>query len=139
MFGSFGPWLSVRGLADPGGQQGNGWVVLLAAVFGASLLIVLRRRRAAGVAALLAGLVGLGITLHAATHLNGLLPSDPWGLYEFQVRQTLGNVGWGLDLAVIASLSLALCGFVWLLALADPPGERTASARNASNGLAELP
>jgi hypothetical protein len=137
MFGSLGPWLSVRWSADTGGQQGQGWLVLLAAVVGASSLAILRGRRVAGVSALLAGLVGLGVTLHAATHLNDLQAPDPYGMYGFFLKQSFANVGWGLEFAVIASFSLGLSGVVWLLVV-EPPGERTTNAREASEGLAEL-
>jgi hypothetical protein len=120
MFGSLGPWLGVRvGVFVDDGGQGNGWLVRIAAIVGVVLLVVWRRRRTAGLAPLLAGLMGLGITLHAATHLNGLLP--PSQLTDFIIKQGFAQVGWGLDLAVIGSLSLAVCGLVWLLALAGPP------------------
>jgi hypothetical protein len=121
MFGSLGPWLGVaRFSADEGGRQGHGWLVLLAAVVGVVLLVVWRQRRIAGAAVLLAGLVGLGTTLHAATHLNDLQPPHQT-LVLFVIKQGFAQVGWGLDLAVAGSLSLAVCGLVWLLVLTDSP------------------
>jgi hypothetical protein len=120
MFGSLGPWLGVRFSADEGGRQGHGWLVLLAAVVGAVSLVVWRQRRIAGAAALLAGLVGLGTTLHAATHLNGLEPPHQT-LVLIHIKQGFAQVGWGLDLAIVGSLSLAVCGLVWLLVLTDSP------------------
>jgi hypothetical protein len=130
MFGSLGPWLGVRFSADEGGRQGHGWLVLLAAVVGAVSLVVWRQRRIAGAAALLAGLVGLGTTLHAATHLDALLPPHQT-LVLIHVKQGFAQVGWGLDLAIVGSLSLAVCGLAWLLVLTDSP-ER---ARMASSLL----
>jgi hypothetical protein len=112
-FGSPGPWLSLGVAEDRAPQHA---LVLVAAVVGAVLLVALRQRRAAGGAALLAGLVGLGITLYAATHLSGLLLYGP----AREVPKGFGAVGWELDLAVLGSVSLALCGLVWLLTLADP-------------------
>lgn len=136
---SFGPWLVAwtPSLNDDGGlQRGHGWLVLVAAVVGAAVLVVLRQRRTGGVAALFAGLVGLGITLHAATHINGLRPQH--GIAGVGIKYGFGDAGWGLDLALLASLSFALCGLVWLLALADSGKERTTGERDASNGFAAL-
>jgi hypothetical protein len=109
--GSPGPWLSFRLMKDGELQQG---LVLVAAVVGAVVLVVFRQRRSTGVAALLAGLVGLGITLHAVMHIGAPLLYGPYAPYGS------GAVGWELDLVLLASLSLALCGLVWLLARDDP-------------------
>ena len=120
--GSMGPWLRVgRSAAVYGIRQGDIWLVLLAAVVGGALFVVLRQRRTAGVAALLAGLVGLGITLYDRWHLVRLVPlrSLRPGIHYFS--SGFLQVGWGLDLALLASLSFAVCGLVWLLTLADLP------------------
>jgi energy-converting hydrogenase Eha subunit C len=45
------------------------------------------------------------------------------------VKQGFAQVGWGLDVAIAGSLSLAVCGLVWLLVLTDSPERaRTASS-----------
>jgi hypothetical protein len=127
--GSPSPWLSLRFIAHGELQQG---LVLVAAVVGAVLLVALRQRRSAGVAALLAGLLGLGITLHAATYIWGPVLYGPFAPYGF------GAVGWELDFALLASLSLALCGLVWLLALANPPQSARAANTTPYGELADL-
>jgi hypothetical protein len=115
--GSVGPWVRA-GSVDLGGgiQHGDVWLVLVAAIVGAVVLIVWSRRRMGGVAALLAGLVGLAVALYDRWHLVRLIPLPP-GVNIF----TAGflQVGWGLYLALLASFSFALCGLVWLLAHAD--------------------
>jgi hypothetical protein len=127
--GSPSPWLQFRFTNHGELQQG---LVLVAAVTGAVLLVALRQRRSAGVAALLAGLVGLGITLHALTHIWLPLLYGPFAPNGF------GAVGWELDFALLASLSLALCGLVWLLAFADPPESARAANATTYGDLAEL-
>jgi hypothetical protein len=123
--GSVGPWLE-EGRAYGGGgiQYGDVWLVLVAAIVGAVVLIVWSQRRLAGVAALLAGLVGLAITPYDREHLIRLIPLPP-GVSLF----TGGflQVGWGLNLALVASFSFALCGLVWLLTHAESP-ERSGPA-----------
>jgi hypothetical protein len=147
MFGSLGPWLRA-GLGDDGGlQRGNGWLVLVAAVAGAAVLVAWRQRRIAGVAALLAGLVSLAVALHAATHIKGLIPpgtvflgSRP-NLYGPPPPLRFGFSsfsGWGLDLALLGSLSFALCGLAWLLVSQAPAQGHSASEHDALPGLAEL-
>jgi hypothetical protein len=73
--GSVGPWLKEGRVAYGGGiQYGDVWLVLAAAIVGAVVLIVWSQRRLAGVAALLAGLVGLAITLCDREHLIRVIP-----------------------------------------------------------------
>ena len=123
-----GPWLSLRVMNNGELQQG---LVLVAAVVGAVVLVAFRQRRSAGVAALLAGLVGLGITLHAVIHIGGPLLYGPFAAYGF------APVGWELDLVLLASLSLALCGLVWLLARSDPPESAPVASATPRGELAE--
>ena len=121
-FGSFAPWLKAGNFDVGNGiQQGDVWLVLVAAIVGAVVLMFWRLRRVAGVAALLAGLVGLAITLYDRWHLARLIPapvSTP-GIQYYSVGFL--QVGWGLYLALLASFSFALCGLVWLLVLPDSP------------------
>lgn len=157
MFGSLGPWLRGFGrLADHGGlQRGDGWLVLVAAVAGAVALVGWRQRRAAGFVALFAGLTGLGTTLYAATHLMGLIPPKTQFLGSVNLltdiplyprdkpkallpSPSVSWVGWGLGLALLASLSLALCGLVWFLAVSDLDRGRSVGEPDAATGLAEL-
>jgi len=117
--GSVGPWLKDGGAYGGGGiQYGDVWLVLVAAIVGAVVLIVWSQRRLAGVAALLAGLVGLAVTLYDREHLRRFIPLPP-GVHLF--APGFLQVGWGLYLALVASFSFALCGLVWLLTHADSP------------------
>jgi len=113
--------------------------VLVAAIAGAVLLMVWRQRRMAGVAAFLAGLLGLAITLYDRGHLIRLVPV-PAEAGLIIITGSL-QVGWGLYLALLASFSFARCGLVWLLALANSPessGPGTATRRRVT-ALRALP
>jgi Uncharacterised protein family UPF0547 len=132
VFGVLGPWIRIGTLAGGGvaERHAGAVLVLVAAVIGGALLVVWRQRQAAGIAALLGGLVGLVVTVRDRRHFTGLLvgrhlvPGPP-------VLPRFVHVGWGLDLALLASLSLALCGLVWLIALRDDPPQ-TAPVVNAT-------
>jgi hypothetical protein len=115
-----GPWLRLgRSASVYGIRQGDIWLVLLAAIAGGALFFVWRQRRIAGLVALLVGLVGLGITLYDRRHLARLVPLQTVGPIHYYSAGFV-HVGWGLDLALLASLSFAVCGLVWLLTLAEP-------------------
>jgi hypothetical protein len=122
------PWLNFRFIKDGELQQA---VVLVAAIVGAAALVAFRQRRSAGAAALLAGLVGMGITLHAVMQVSVTFLYGPFAPYAS------GAVGWELDLVLLASLSLALCGLVWLLARADPPESAQVANATTCGELAE--
>lgn len=122
VLGLAGPWIRIDAFADGGiiERRNGGLLLLAAALLGAAGLVVWRERRAGGIPALLGGLVGLAVGLRDRRHLGGLVrirhlvPGPP-----FVPR--FAHAGWGLHLALLASLSLTLCGVVWLLALRDHP------------------
>jgi hypothetical protein len=117
--GSFGPWVGTFGGGIAGIHGRHGWFVVAAAAVGTVLFVLWRQRRAAGMWALLAGLVGLAVTVHERRRLTLFLhPRNP--VFGPLVRGFV-HVGWGLDLAMFASISFALCGLSWLLVLTDAP------------------
>jgi len=121
VFGAVGPWGRV-GIVAVG--HAGALLVLAAAMIGAALLVVWWERRAAGMAALLSGLFGAAVTLHARRHLARLVRAMhfPASIHLFNPESI--HAGWGLNLALLASLSLALCGLVWLIGLREHPRER---------------
>lgn len=108
--GAFGPWVKALGQSVGGTDGSNdGWLVVAAAVIGGLLFYVLRERRAGGVWALLAGGAGIAITLYDRSNVQNAI--DNGGAFT----QALVQVGWGLNLALAASVSMAVAAVVYLM------------------------
>lgn len=121
LIGAFGPWASVLAMSVGGTDGSNdGWLVVAAAVIGGGLCYVARRGRWAGVWALLGGVVGSAVTVYDRGNVQDAI--DRGGAFA----QALVHVGWGLNLALIASLSMALAGVVALVqGRSEAPGSAT--------------
>jgi hypothetical protein len=110
LIGAFGPW--VKALAQSvGGTDGSndGWLVVAAAVIGSLLFYASRTSRSAGVFVLLAGAAGLGITLYDRNNIQSKI--DQGGA----LVKAFASVGWGLNLALIASASMTVAGLAWII------------------------
>ena len=109
--GAFGPWvtaLTVISLSGWDVQHRKAEVLLAIALLGALAVFVRRRTPSGGTWALIAGLSGAALTgyeHHRITSaISGIAP-------QYQtLAQALFHVGWGLDLALAGSLSLAAAG-----------------------------
>jgi hypothetical protein len=129
--GAFGPWVGTWHGPGVGGTDGSassdphsilqsvagvapGWLVFGSAVAGAPLVLATRHSRGAGVGALLGGLSGAAVSIHDRSHMTHLM--------SVSVFLEPIHVGWGLNLAMAASISLTLCGLVWLFSLPKAPG-----------------
>jgi hypothetical protein len=105
--GAFGPWVKALGQSVAGTDGSNdGWLVVAAAAVGGLLFYVTSTHRAAGLWALLGGAAGVGITLYDRSNVQKAI--DQAG----SLAQALVQVGWGLNLALGASLSMAIAGIV---------------------------
>ena len=121
VIGGFGAWATVFGISVDG-TSGDGWFVIAAAALGAGLSYVMRGSRAAGVWAILGGIVGLAVTLYDRSHLEQAISKG--GAFA----QALLHVGWGLDLALIASISMVAAGAVgWLQGPPQPAAAPTSA------------
>jgi len=108
--GAFGPWIKVFGLSVGGTDASNdGWFVVVAGLLGGLLFYLARERSAGAVWAVLGGLVGVFTTLYDRQHVQHVI--DQTGIFG----QALVNVGWGLNLALLASASMAVAGIVWAI------------------------
>jgi len=109
VLGSFGPWVKVFGMTASGIDGHNdGWLVVAAAAIGVLLLLVRRDSRAAGVWALLGGIAGTAVTFHDRSNVSDAISSGG------ALVQAAAQVGWGLNVALLASVSLAIAGLVWV-------------------------
>jgi hypothetical protein len=105
--GAFGPWLRVLGQSVGGTDGSNdGWLVVAAAVIGGLLFYTTRTRRAAGVWDFLAGIAGIAVTLYDRSNVQNAI--DNSGAFA----QALVQVGWGLNLALAASVSMTVAAAV---------------------------
>ena len=114
-FGSVGPWLEVGRAFSGGVRQGHVWLILVLAVVGAALLVAWRQRGTAGLAAFVSGVVGVGVALYDRSHWGVFVPIHARPGVNYFIEGPV-HLGWGLYLALFASLGLAMCGLVWLAA-----------------------
>jgi 4-amino-4-deoxy-L-arabinose transferase-like glycosyltransferase len=98
--GALGPWITAFGTSVNGlDGKTDGWVILLAAVVG-GLAVAAERWRLAGVA----GLAATVTSIYDYHHLHSVITHS--GVFA----EALVHTGWGLELAIIASISLGLSG-----------------------------
>jgi hypothetical protein len=107
VIGAFGPWVKALGLSAGGTDGSNdGWLVVAAAVISALLFYATRTHRAAGISGLLGGVAGIAVTLYDRARVQNAI--DEGGA----LAQAVAQVGWGLNLALAASVSLTVASAV---------------------------
>ena len=108
VIGAVGPWATVLGLITINGTDGgrDGWIVIGAAVFAAILLLAYsrRRRRWLLVFPVLAGLAGAGTAGYDIVDIGRRFSGSSFG------GSALVSIGWGIYVALIGSVSLAVAG-----------------------------
>ncbi len=109
VLGAFGPWVTVVGVTVSGTSGSNdGWIVVLLIAVGLGIFWVNRDSKKAGWGALLSGGLSTAATVYDREHVSRIISQG--GV----LARALTQIGWGLNLAAAASLSLAVCGLVWL-------------------------
>ena len=128
--GALGPWLTALGVVSV-----NGWtlekkaagILIVLALLGALSVWVRRDTAQSGAFAACTGLPAALLALYEHHHISTRISSSVPGYGR--VLNGLVHVGWGLDLALIASASLMLAGFASFFFEAEPRAEAaTASA-----------
>jgi hypothetical protein len=109
VIGAFGPWAKVLALSVSGTDGSNdGWLVVAAAAIAALLFFLLRNQARAGLWPVLGGVAGAAIALYDRHSFTSAV--DQGGVLAHAVAQ----VGWGLNLTILASVSLLVAGVVWV-------------------------
>jgi len=110
--GAFGPWVTALGVLSMNGwdiERRQAGVLIIIAVLGAFAVFTRRSTTSGGTWAMIAGLAGLALTFyehhHITSTISGINPA-----YQ-SLTSALVHVGWGLNAALVASISLTLSGF----------------------------
>jgi hypothetical protein len=110
VIGAFGPWAKVLGASVSGTDgQNDGWVLAAFAALAALLSLGRSASKITGFWLLISGLAGTGVTLYDRHQVSAAISQAG------ALGQALAQVGWGLNLAMLASVSLAICGLTWLM------------------------
>jgi hypothetical protein len=98
--GGFGPWATLLGVSVSG-TDGDGWIIIVLAAFALLCVLGEHQHRVLALLSLIAGVTGVAITLYDRSNLTSAV--DEAGAFG-----ALAQVGWGLNLALAASASLAI-------------------------------
>jgi len=109
--GAFGPWMTALNVLSLNGwdvQKRQAVALLFISLVGALAVFLRRASTSGGVWAMVAGLAGLALTGYEHHHITSVIASvaPQYG----SLARALFHVGWGLDLAIVASISLTLSG-----------------------------
>jgi len=122
LVGAFGPWVTALGVISVSGTDfdKHGWYMAALALLGAAVAWVRRLDVAGGGTAIVIGLAGIGLSLHDHHRLDSALSqAGPIG-------HEIVHVGWGLNAALVGSISLVLAGFGWFVSdVEDAPAVRS--------------
>ena len=109
--GVFGTWATVGGSGVSGTSAGSrGWVVLTAALLAGAILVFRRGARSAGIYVAAIGVVAVAAVAYDRTHLGDVIGTS-------SATEATARAGWGLNLALGASVSLTVAGLAWAVAL----------------------
>jgi hypothetical protein len=108
IIGGVGPWATVLDIVTVNGTNGDGWLVIAAALIAGIMLLVWNGRRRAVWPLVVAAVLGVLSALVAIVDLASI--ED---LVEDEFRGTeVVDAAWGIYLALIASLALTIAAAV---------------------------
>jgi hypothetical protein len=122
LVGAFGPWVTALGIVSIAGTdfEKHGWYLAALALLGAAVAWFRRFDFSGGGTAIAIGLAGAALSFHDRHRLDSALSQAG------AIGHALVHVGWGLDAALVGSISLALSGVGWFVTdVEDAPVGRT--------------
>ena len=115
-------WFFLHGRISGTDGSNDGWLVVVAAVIAGGLVSLRRTSRDAGARALLGGVAGLAVTAYDLGNLqNAVGKGSGFEGYD-------AHVGWGLVLALLASIWMAIAGLVAVVQARSAPAAAGASS-----------
>src|SRR5262245_27096330 len=118
--GAFGPWAKVLTASIGGTDDSNdGWLVFGAAVVSLGFLLVYAFYRPASrwlmIGPLAAGIVGAAVTIYDRSDLSNRISRA-----NSTVLGQVAQIGWGLNLAMVASILVAVIALIAVVVVAHP-------------------
>jgi hypothetical protein len=104
--GAFGPWVTALSESVTGVDgSSDGWFVIGAAVLGAILLLTYRGQptRAKAIWILIFAVIATAVTFYDRHHASNAISNN-----SNELVRALAHIGWGLTLAMVASISLGV-------------------------------
>ena len=89
----------------------DGWIVVAAAIFGGVLAAITYKNREAGLCGLIGGVAGFSTAIYDRNNVQDKIRQGG------ALLRSVASVGWGLNLCLFASTSLAIGGLVWLFTM----------------------
>jgi hypothetical protein len=110
LIGAFGPWAKILGASVSGTDGHNdGWFLAAFAALAALLSFARSSSKSTGLWLVITGLAGAAATLYDRNQISAAISQAG------ALGQALAQVGWGLNLAMLASISLTISGITWLI------------------------
>ena len=131
---TFGQWAHVLGFAAgvAGDDTTDGQLLIIAAVTSGGWFYIRLERPGAAIPALLGGLAGIAASLHYRSHLHDGRGLTGTGLSPLA---SLMQAGWGLKLALAASITMSASSLLYAVCLTLPASrqrQRATATREAS-------